>query len=51
MGGFTTAVACDNTKRKWVGFELEPEYCEKGKDRVNENREILGLSQVEIIKV
>lgn len=51
MGGFTTAVACDNTKRNWIGFELEPEYCEKGKDRVNENREILGLSEVEIIKV
>jgi len=50
-GGFTTAIACDNTGRNWIGFELEPEYCEKGKDRVNENREILGLPQVEIIKI
>ncbi|MGE6515209.1 DNA-methyltransferase [Lysinibacillus sphaericus] len=49
MGGFTTAVACDNNNRPWIGFELEPEYCEKGQERINENRGKLGLSQVEII--
>lgn len=48
MGAFTTAVACDNTNRKWIGFELEREYCEKGQQRINENREKLGLPYVEI---
>ncbi|MBG9479373.1 DNA-methyltransferase [Lysinibacillus sphaericus] len=50
MGGFTTAVACDNTGRNWIGFELESEYCEKGKDRINKNRQTLDLVQVEILK-
>lgn len=48
MGGFTTAVACDNTERKWIGFELMEEYCERGKKRVNENRDKLGLPHVVI---
>jgi site-specific DNA-methyltransferase (adenine-specific) len=48
MGGFTTAVACDNTGRNWIGFELQEEYCEKGKFRINENRDRLGVEQVNI---
>lgn len=50
MGGFTTAVACDNTRRNWIGFELEADYCFRGKERIDENREKLNLSQVTIIK-
>lgn len=49
MGSFTTAVACDNTKRNWIGFELQDEYCSKGKQRINDNRVELGLSHVEIV--
>ncbi|MEN2765659.1 DNA-methyltransferase [Ornithinibacillus xuwenensis] len=48
MGGFTTAVACDNVNRNWIGFELEEEYCTLGQKRVNENRDKLGLPHVEI---
>lgn len=51
MGGFTTAVACDNTNRNWIGFELEQEYCNKGLIRINDNRERLGLQPVEIKKI
>ncbi|MEC1305975.1 DNA-methyltransferase [Lysinibacillus capsici] len=51
MGAFTTAVACDNTKRSWIGFELDSEYCEGGKERVNENRQKLGLKPVEILSL
>lgn len=51
MGGFTTAVACDNTNRNWIGFELEQEYCNKGLIRINDNREKLGLQPVEIKKI
>lgn len=48
MGGFTTAVAADNTGRNWIGFELEKEYCDKGMERINANREPLGLDKVTI---
>ncbi|MEK3955331.1 DNA-methyltransferase [Psychrobacillus sp. FSL K6-1464] len=49
MGGFTTAIACDNANRNWIGFELQEEYCEKGLSRINENRKELGFPDV-IIK-
>jgi len=48
MGGFTTAVACDNTNRNWIAFELQQGYCEKGMSRINENRDRLGLERVKI---
>lgn len=48
MGGFTTAVACDNTGRNWIGFELQQEYCEKGLIRINKNRDKLGIHRVYI---
>jgi site-specific DNA-methyltransferase (adenine-specific) len=48
MGGFTTAIACDNVNRNWIGFELEEKYCTLGQKRVNENRDKLGLPHVEI---
>ncbi|MCT6922827.1 DNA methyltransferase [Metasolibacillus sp.] len=47
-GGLTTAVAGDDTKRNWICFEIETPFCLQGKDRVNENRLILGLPPVEI---
>lgn len=50
MGAFTTAVAADNTKRNWIGFELEEEYCLKGMERINQNREVLGMDKVTIKK-
>lgn len=48
-GSFTTAVACDNLKRKWICIEKEKEYCEAGKNRINENREELNLPFVDIV--
>lgn len=50
MGGFTTAIAADNANRQWIGFELDIEYCEKGLERINQNRAKLRLERVEIIK-
>jgi site-specific DNA-methyltransferase (adenine-specific) len=37
-GSFTTFVACDNLKRSCIGIEKIDEFCQKGKDRINENR-------------
>ena len=34
LGSGTTAVACERLGRKWVGVELEPEYCEIAKTRI-----------------
>lgn len=33
MGSWTTAVACHKLNRKWIGFELNKGYYEKGKQR------------------
>ncbi|MDY7044410.1 site-specific DNA-methyltransferase [Virgibacillus sp. M23] len=45
MGSCTTALAADNTGRNWIGFELDKDYCNKGIERINVNREQLGLPQ------
>ena len=38
MGSGTTAIACIREKRNFIGFELNPEYCEVCKKRIiNEN--------------
>jgi len=37
-GSFTTAVACDNLKRKWICIEKEKEFCEIGLKRIKDNR-------------
>ena len=42
-GSFSTAVACDNTNRKWICIEKEDEYCNIGLTRINDNRERLSL--------
>lgn len=34
MGSWTTAVACINTNRNYIGFELDEEYFRIGKERV-----------------
>lgn len=36
MGSGTTAVACLETDRKYIGFEISEEYCRIAQDRVNE---------------
>lgn len=42
-GLFTTAVACDNSKRNWICIEKEEEFCNLGIERINENRVNLNL--------
>ena len=37
MGTGTTAVACKNLKRKFIGFEIDIERYEKVSDRINSN--------------
>lgn len=42
-GSFTTAVACDNSNRKWICIEQEQKYCEIGEKRIEENKQRLKL--------
>ena len=34
MGGGSTALACINNKRNYIGFEIEQEYYEKSLERL-----------------
>lgn len=49
-GSFTTAVACDDTDRNWICMEKEQKYCDIGLNRVNRNRDNLGLPHVVLCK-
>lgn len=42
-GSFTTAIAAENTKRNFICMEQLEEYCEIGKNRIEENRIRLGM--------
>jgi len=46
-GSFTTAVASDNTNRRWICIENEGKYCEIGRKRINENRNRLKSTLTE----
>jgi len=35
IGSGTTAVACEQLNRKWIGIELNPDYCEIAKKRLS----------------
>ena len=37
MGSGTTAVACINTSRNYIGFEISEEYCELANDRIQKH--------------
>ena len=37
-GSFTTAITCNNLKRKWICMEKEEEYCEIGKKRLAQQK-------------
>jgi len=34
MGSGTTAIACINTNRNYIGFEIDPDYCEAAQERI-----------------
>jgi len=41
LGSGTTAVACEQLNRKWIGIEINPEYCEIAKKRIlKENKQM-----------
>ncbi len=34
MGSGTTAIACINTNRNYIGFEIDPDYYEAAQERI-----------------
>ena len=42
-GSGTTLLACQNTKREYIGIELDPEYYQISFDRLKENEERLKI--------
>lgn len=47
-GSFTTAIACDNLGRNWIGVEVNRECFLAGIARVNANRELLDLPAIHV---
>ena len=44
MGSGTTAIACMNTNRNYIGFELDQEYWKLSMDRIKEHRSNLTIT-------
>lgn len=43
MGSGTTGVACMNTNRNFIGFELDKHYCNIANERIeNHKQQIIG---------
>jgi site-specific DNA-methyltransferase (adenine-specific) len=36
LGSGTTAIACEQLGRKWIGIEKEPKYCEIARERIKQ---------------
>jgi len=43
LGSGTTAVACEKLNRRWIGIEINPEYCEIAKRRIEEVINQMGM--------
>src|SRR5699024_7671169 len=46
MGSGTTAVACNNMRRKYIGFELDEGYYNIAQDRIKNHTQQLSLIEV-----
>ena len=51
MWSFTTAIACDNTNRKWIWIEQDLLYCKIWANRINENRIKLWLELLDFTSI
>ena len=50
MGSGTTAIACLNTERNFIGFELNKEYFEIAQNRIKERQNEISLLDVETLE-
>ena len=49
IGSGTTAVACEQLNRRWIGIEINPEYCEITKQRILKEINQTKLNMGEIL--
>jgi DNA modification methylase len=40
LGSGTTAVACEKLRRRWIGIEIEKEFCEVAKKRLEDELKV-----------
>lgn len=45
MGSGTTAIACINTNRNYIGFELDKHYCEIANERIQKAMQDKGVGE------
>jgi site-specific DNA-methyltransferase (adenine-specific) len=50
LGSGTTAVACEQLNRRWIGIEISEKYCEIAAKRIERERQQLKLFQPEASK-
>ena len=43
LGSGTTALACENSDRRWIGIEREQKYCEIARKRIDDERKQFKL--------
>jgi DNA modification methylase len=47
LGSGTTAIACEQLNRRWIGIEISEKYCEIAAKRIERERQQLKLFQPE----
>lgn len=45
MGSGTTAIACIKSKRNYIGFEINKEYCDKANAKMSNNLNLFNIQQ------
>jgi DNA modification methylase len=43
LGSGTTAVACEKLRRRWIGIEIEEEFCKVAKKRLEDELKVKRL--------
>src|SRR5699024_2349266 len=51
IGSGTTAIACMNTERNYIGFELDQEYYNKSLERIKNHKTQLSLYKCKAIGI
>lgn len=51
LGSGTTAVACKELERNFIGFEINKAYCEIAKDRLKGINQIERKARIEQLKL
>lgn len=45
----TNGIACTNTNRKFIGIELDTDYCNIAKERIGKEQNNIKINQLELL--